>query len=189
MAKINHTAAQIDAKLDLINENKNWLPYRYKYSSLSAGLEDVGDGSFLTTATITSQVEIPLATDCLLPEGSYTVSVDVTDIADAPASNDGFSLEIDGVSKTEHTASASPISISLVIPQNTSAGLLIKPMIRKSGTEADWKPFMDNIGTYVDERFNSTNAKIKVLIDRINQLEDLLSDGVVLLAEKPEEQV
>ena len=161
MAKINHTAEQIDAKLNLINENKNFLPYPYTYSSLSTGLEDVGDGSFLTTADIDSQVEVTLATNYLLPEGSYTISIDVTDITDTPVSSVGFSLKINGASKTAYTASTSPILISLVIPKDTKAGLLIKPMIRKSGTEAGWKPFMDNIGNYVDERFNSTNTKLK----------------------------
>lgn len=176
MAKINQTAGLIEAKLNLINENKNWLPYPYKYNSaLPSGLEDVGDGSFLTTATIGSKVEITLATACELPEGSYIVSVDVTNITDTPVSNAGFSLKIDGTSKTEYTASTSLISISLAIPQNTSAGLLIKPMIRKSGTEAGWKPYMDNIGSYVDERFNSTNTKLKGILEfmKLVEIEDV----------------
>ena len=44
---LNHTAESINHKLDLIDENKNLLPYPYK-TELPTGLIDVGDGSILT---------------------------------------------------------------------------------------------------------------------------------------------
>jgi hypothetical protein len=37
---------------------------------------------------------------------------------------------------------------------------------------------MDQIGTYVDRRFNGINAKIKVLTDRIKVLEEQLSNAI-----------
>jgi hypothetical protein len=41
-------------------------------------------------------------------------------------------------------------------------------MIRKADDNtADWVPYMGTIGSYVDERFNSTNTKIKVATDDI----------------------
>lgn len=168
-----HTAEQIDYKLDLINENKNLLPYPYEYdSTLPSGLEDVGDGSFLTTADIKSSTTVTIKypnTNFSILKGTYTISIEVTDVMGNSSSNLGFSLQIN--SKEYASGSQLPLSsetiittVALKIPSNTAKNLVIKPMIRKAEIEDDgWVPYMDKIGSYVDERFNSINAKLKVL--------------------------
>jgi hypothetical protein len=184
-----HTAEQIDHKLELVNENKNLLPYPYK-TAFPVGLEDVGDGSFLTTGNTTSNAKIFL-NDCSLLAGTYIASLEVTDITDSheTVTNPGFGLKI-VIDGTEQPASftlsdVKVASVYLAVPDGCSTkNLLIKPQIEASAEKTDWVPYMDKIGNYVDGRFNSTNTKIKVLTERLNALERLLADGEVLLVKE-----
>ncbi len=174
-----YTAEQIEDRLNLIDKNKNLLPYPYDYSpSLPASLEDVGDGSILTNSTGTSVAKVFLKAFALL-EGTYKVSTEVADIIDETevAENPGFDLEIEGVTVTDGQFTLSTettIEVYLKIPASFDTGLLVKPMIRKADTTADWVPNMDKIGTYVDRRFNGTNAKIKVLADYLADFADII---------------
>jgi hypothetical protein len=170
---LKHTAEELDLKLDLIDENKNLLPYPYDMS-LPAGLEDVGDGSILTTTTSTTGSTILLKTFSL-PAGTYTTSIEVADIIHGSAIvNPGFALEIVGATITaeQFTLQAeTTISVSLVVPRGVTSGIVVKPQIEAGSVKTNWVPNMDKIGTYVDRRFNSTNTKIKVLDNSVNELE------------------
>ena len=91
-----YTAEEIESRLRLIDENKNLLPYPYTYiKGLQSSLEDVGDGSFLTTGEATTAEDIFL-NDCILPAGDYISSLKVTDIIDSSETtpNPGFNLKI-----------------------------------------------------------------------------------------------
>ncbi len=168
---LQHTAEAIDYKLNLIDKNKNWLPYPYEYTpALPTGLEDVGDGSILTSANTTTVQRILLNT-CSLPAGKYTVSLDITDITEIPVTNSAFSLEVTGtaVSKTTNSSgivtlnldTTTAVEVYLNIPSRFDTDLLIKPQIEEGETKTTWVPYMDKIGKYVDERFNSTSTKLK----------------------------
>lgn len=190
MAKIAYTAEQINHRLDLINENKNLLPYPYEYdSTLPLGLEDVGDGSFLTTTDIKSSTTVTIKypnTNYSLLKGTYTISIEVTDVMSNSSSNLGFSLQIN--SKEYTSGSQLPLSsetiittVALKIPGNTAKNLVIKPMIRKAEIEDNsWVPYMDKIGNYVDERFNGINAKLKVLNKTVLPLVTTADNGNIL---------
>jgi hypothetical protein len=182
--KLQYTLEEINHRLGLIEPNKNLLPYPYS-TDISAGLEDVGDGSILTTDVNTPNKKVLLKT-YNLPAGEYTVSLAVTDAIDASAyaADSGFSLEvaIDGQSPIEASfnsdkqfslSAESAITVYLNAPDNFKAGLVLKPQIEE-GEKTDWAPFMKDIGSYVDERFNSTNAKIKLLAEAINAILDIL---------------
>lgn len=175
--KLNHTANEIDYKLDLITKNKNLLQYPYT-EHLAIGLENVGDGSILTTKVTTPANQEVIITNCTLTTGKkYTISLDVTNIADEAITNPGFSLKIvpDGkepittnnfivLDLSSETAVVSiPIAVYLITPATFDSGIVIKPQIEEGDTKTAWVPYMKNIGSYVDERFTSTNAKIKVL--------------------------
>lgn len=170
-----HTAEQIDHKLDLINENKNLLPYPYDSgTAFPTSLENVGDGSFLTTGITTASADLFL-NDCSLPAGTYTASLEVTDIIHTTrvVTNHGFSLKIviDGTEQPPSftLSAAKAVRVYLVVPRNkTTENLLLKPQIEASATKTDWVPYMDKIGNYVDERFNSVNTKLRVLDNKIN---------------------
>jgi hypothetical protein len=182
--KLQYTLEEINHRLGLIEPNKNLLPYPYS-TDIPEGLEDVGDGSILTTDVTTPNTHILLNT-CSLPAGEYTVSLAVTDAiaADVDVVDPGFSLEvvIDGQSPIEASfnsdkqfslSAESAITVYLNAPDNFKAGLVLKPQIEE-GEKTDWAPFMKDIGSYVDERFNSTNAKIKLLAEAINAILDIL---------------
>jgi hypothetical protein len=163
---LQHTAEAIDYKLNLIDKNKNLLPYPYKVT-FPAGLEDAGDGSVLTTAKVSSSKEVQLASYAL-PAGTYTASIDVTDIIDTTKAVTGFKLKITGASVSSSgqftLAAETTIQVSLVTPTSGfDTGLLIKPQIEEGSEKTAWVPYMDKIGTYVDERFNGINTKLKVL--------------------------
>lgn len=192
-----HTAEAIDYKLNLINKNKNLLPYPYNTDflvELENVLENVGDGSILTTdvSTRESRKEILLNTCNLSAGKKYIISLDITNITDEaitnsadfslkvsiagkdPVSTDSFEV-LDLSAETEEASAA----VYLIAPTAFVAGLLIKPQIEEvqvleNGQEqvspTKWVPYMKTIGEYVDERFNSINAKIKLLN---KQLEDL----------------
>lgn len=172
---------ELSRKLSLIDENKNLLPYPYEANISSyTGLEDVGDGSILTTST-TSSKKIPLKVFSL-PKGTYTTSIEVADIINGTAfTNTDFTLNIAGATVDDsgqfELRSESTIAVSLNVPSDVRAGLVIKPMIRKSGTAADWVPNMDKIGTYVDRRFNGTNAKIRVIQEQIDSFVNVAEVG------------
>lgn len=172
---LNYTAEQINHRLDLIEPNKNLLPYKYAIETLQAGLADVGDGSFLTTG-IATMAETIFLNDVILPAGNdrashttYVYSLEITDMLDplVTVTNPGFELCVIGANNEEK---ANPftlheeetVTVSLQVPPGYSTkNLLIKPMIREANKDDDWVPYMKTIGSYVDERFNSTNTKLK----------------------------
>lgn len=169
---LQHTAEAIDRKLNLIDENKNLLPYPYE-TKLPEGLTDVEDGSILTSKRSSAYSEESFfLNDCILPAGNYIVSIDITTILEESKTDSGFKLkiEIEGedpitfdnyykLNLTEETT----VRISLVVPSTFDTGLLIKPQIEKGLEKTSWVPNMDKIGTYIDRRFNNTNAKFKAL--------------------------
>lgn len=193
--ELRHTAKAIDHKLSLIDENKNLLEYPYGKGiinwSLPTGLEDVGDGSILTSATTGKPDYIQLNT-CLLPANkSYIISLNITDLIDEQVvTNHEFKLEVEIPEKAELIiidkdnpfAIISPSSkelkaiVYLNIPATFEADLVIKPQIEEAkvldngelqNSPSNWVPYMGTVGNYVDERFNSTNAKIKVLANML----------------------
>jgi hypothetical protein len=175
---LRHTAPVIDDKLDLIDENKNLLEYPYN-GTLPAGFEDVGDGSILTPANTDAATSFTL-TNCPLLAGKYTFSFNVTNIAEESVSKSGFLLKVD-----EQTSGTLPldtnktVTVELTVPKISGARLLIKPQIEEytDGTATDWVPNMDKIGTYVDRRFNSTNAKIRVIQEQIDSFVNVAVEG------------
>jgi hypothetical protein len=169
-----YTAEEIEKKLELVDANKNLLPYPYNITFPSC-FEDVGDGSVLTTADTLDKVPEQLLKSLELPAGTYIASVEAADVATETATECNFMLMIDGHASdasSQFTLSAKEtVSVYLVSPTNGfTAGLLIKPMIREVNTEAGWVPYMKTVSSYIDERFNGTAAKIKVLTKRIDTL-------------------
>jgi hypothetical protein len=166
---LNHTAEQIDRKLSLLTENKNLLSYPYKYTTFPVVLEEVGDGSFLTTSVALpdgAENKIFLTT-CALPAGEYTSSVIVTDLTEKLVDTQ-FSLEIAGYSgPTFKLDSETTVEVYLNVPTSFDTSLLVKPQIEAGTEQTSWVPYMKNIGSYVDERFNSTNTKIKTVANSI----------------------
>ena len=192
---LQHTAEAIDRKLYLVDENKNLLPYPYDTNTtFPAGLEDVGDGSFLTSAVNGASASERLLNTCSLIAGKkYIISLDVTNIKEEVVTNSGFALRIDIEGKEPITATNSAIldlssetgilnsttglyevaaEAYLLIPTDFAADLLIKPQIEEGEEKTAWVPYMKTIGTYVDERFNGTNAKIKVLADKFENVDE-----------------
>lgn len=206
--KLSHTAEAIDSKLGLIDKNKNLLPYPYKTNLvkglLPEGLDDVGDGSILTSTTSISEERVLLNT-CALPTGKkYIISLDVRDFIDEPIETHDFKLEIvitgkesfstDNFAAIDLSADTEEPKLSakvyLQIPAKFEVGLVIKPQIEEdiedNGQKTNWVPYMDKIGNYVDERFNSTNTKLKVITKRLDNLTGLpdcanLADGSILV--------
>lgn len=204
--KLKHTAEEVDYKLDLINKNKNLLPYPYNTNlvgrDLPAGLDNVGDGSILTSSKKISEKEFLLNT-CTLPVGKgkkYTVSLDVTNIVEeALTDSAGFALKVNikGEERLANIVSYKELDLSseagdlnpetgiyeiaievwLCVPTTFDIGLVIKPQIEEGVEKTAWVPYMEAIGTYVDERFNGTNAKIKILADQVDALEENLNKG------------
>ena len=113
---LQHTAEEIDSKLDLINENKNLLEYPYIYSNENDfinNFEDVGDGSFRTIISgETSDLIIPLH-DVLLPVGTYDASLVVTTFSDEVVDQDSFSLSV--TSSGTNTINNNVITINFII--------------------------------------------------------------------------
>lgn len=191
MPNIEFTSAQINHRLNLIAENKNLLEYPYK-STLPSGLTNVGDGAILTSSVYSSQQGVVI-TAHELPAGTYIASLAITDIKENPTLVSGFILKVtvDGTTYATNATSndkkklfvqftlakASGVEVSLDIPDNAIIGLLIKPQIEKVTSDrqpSDWVPNMDQIGTYVDRRFNGTNAKVKILDDKIDTTKNTL---------------
>ncbi len=172
-------AAVLDRKLNLIDENKNLLQYPYKYTELPTGLENAGDGSILTTAENIPEGNsslIYLENTLSLPAGDYTASIEVSDIIDitTPITEHGFSITLktdtrDDISISDHAVfnvpsdipENIPVKVYLKVPADFTAGLVIKPMVEKGLEKTNWVPYMKTIGSYVDERFNSTNTKLR----------------------------
>lgn len=200
--KLIYTAEEIDHKLSLIDKNKNLLPYPYSNSiEFPSGLEDVGDGSILASANAFSMGSLPslLLNICTLPAGKqYIISLEVVDLADKVVENPGFNLSFSDdngkysalvsdsmvIDLREETAEEGiPLKISLreYIGNKPNPTVILKPQIEEAQTDKDgnaiceattWVPYMKTIGSYVDERFNSTNAKIKLLNDDITAVEN-----------------
>jgi hypothetical protein len=182
MVRLKHTAEEIDRKLSLIDENKNYLEYPYDYvGTLPKGLSEVGDGSFLTTEKVTGGVEAAINLKTIILEaGTYYISFIVTDILDNPIDQHNFALIVtgDGVTVSGNTivvTSAEKAVIAyLHVPSSFDANWLIKPQIIKTLEDGNtWTPNMDKIGSYVDRRFNSTNVKIVELSRKADLLRDV----------------
>ena len=181
---LEHTAEEIDRKLNLIAENKNLLQYPYE-DILPGYLTDVGDGSILTSHKGRTQEagNEYLLSDCLLSEGTYTISLDITNILEEPVNNSGFLLKvnIDGEeinvdgSYIRFLDKDTTILVYLVVPDDFETDLLIKPQIEKGEEKTAWVPNMDKIGTYVDRRFNSANAKFKVLTEQLANVVQIIA--------------
>ena len=164
---LDFTAEQINLRLSLIDENKNLLEYPYTDAVYPTSLTDVGDGSILTSGISASEKSLPLKTFSL-QAGDYEVSLAVTTINDVAVNSHGFSLSITGneVSTNGNTLTVTSdnttVTVVLNIPDTFSPNWLIKPQIVKDGQDTSiWVPNMDKIGTYVDRRFNGTNAKLR----------------------------
>lgn len=182
---LKHTAEELDYKLDLINKNKNLLPYPYK-TAFPAWLEDVGDGSLLTIAVGTSTRT--LLNTCVLPAGKYVISIDITDLAEQPVDNSGFSLEVlragntvavtngDNITTFELDTEAT-IEVYLNAATNVVTDILVKPQIEEGEEKTAWAPYMRDIGSYVDERFNSVNAKLRRILDLVNRLAEAAEEA------------
>lgn len=186
---LRHTVEEIDNKLNLINENKNLLPYPYE-TALPTGLEDVGDGSMLTTEIfIDAPEEGFLLNTCTLSAGKYTVSLVVTDIIRDAAANEGFSLKVSAAGSvlantatfaTFELADETAVEVYLVAPLYLSeAGSVIKPQIELGEEKTSWVPYMKDIGNYVDERFNGTNIKIKAVANMCDRQIDNLWENFI----------
>ena len=201
--QLEYSAEQINHRLSLIDENKNLLPYPYDdlyYANLPADLINVGDGSILTTVRSGGSVSTLLLNDCVLEGGkNYIISLNITDILEKVVDNSLFSLKVtcdadESFTKDNITGSdilklstkaddtTTTILIYLNIPATFEANLLIKPQIEvqpiindtPSESPSDWVPNMDKIGTYVDRRFNGTNAKIKALDSALHEFLDCI---------------
>lgn len=172
------SAQELRDKLDLIDLNKNLLPYPYITGiELPKEIEDVGDGSFLTTNTTVSEKNIFLTEFTLEKDCKYTVSLDVTDALtnlqkdyidhgitfEITYNNDTNSFSSVNSTMGLNTMGVTSYKIYLKIPEGLPAGLLIKLQIEKGDTQTVWVPYMSTLGNYVDERFNSTNAKLRLL--------------------------
>lgn len=172
------SAQELRDKLDLIDLNKNLLPYPYITGiELPEGIEDVGDGSFLTTNTIVSEKNIFLTEFILEKDCKYTISLDVTDALtnmqkDYVDHGITFEITYDNNNKSFpsvnstmglNTVGVTSYKMYLKIPEGLPAGLLIKLQIEKGDTQTAWVPYMSTIGSYVDERFNSTTARLRLL--------------------------
>ena len=202
--KVLPSAEAVDRRLSLIDENKNLLPYPYEklyYENLPADLIDVGDGSILTAARPEGSETTILLNDCALVGGkTYIISLNITNILEEVISDSQFSLKVecstdsslaeDAITsshKLDLSAKAddttTTVLIYLNIPATFDASLLIKPQVEvqpiidgiPSENPSNWVPNMDKIGTYVDRRFNGTNAKIKTLDDEIKYTNQNLS--------------
>jgi hypothetical protein len=154
------------------------IPKQYTYKFLNS------DGSILTTAMIIANYQTFLNA-IILPAGTYTISLEVTNIlkpeltiTDTPLSLVLFNNDTQASEAT--ISSGSPVTIeldketnftvSLVNTGMLAANLVIKPQIEMGPEKTNWAPNMDKIGTYVDRRFNSLNAKIKVLTNLVEAL-------------------
>jgi hypothetical protein len=197
---LEYTAEQINHRLDLINENKNLLPYKYS-TVFPAGLEDVGDGSILISAThIPTLSEDILLNTCSLPAGEnkkYTISLNVTDLVTeenlqdhavqlvvAITDRDPIILDKSTTSMLlDLSSEAEPVTVSVSISKGTpivTADALIKPQIEVGTTKTDWVPYMDKIGSYVDRRFNGTTAKIKAHVENKNNPHNITPESLGL---------
>ncbi len=215
--EIEHKLALIEKNKNLLPR-----PYKTEFPGglLPQGFEDIGDGSILTYAIDGAKEPSFSLNTCTLTVGKkYIISVGITNIAEETIIVPDLALHVDtgNVSATayatetgyaelnlnEVTGESKTVSaeVRLTVPISIPDNLLIKPQIEEvqviEGEEVleptDWVPYMDKIGTYVDERFNGTVAKIKVLVERIAVLEKLLLDGgdgtdglQILMVQKPQ---
>lgn len=188
--ELNHTAEAINYKLSLIDKNKNLLPY--PYNTLPETLIDAGDGSLITTDIIPeNQV---LLNTCPLSAGKkYIVSLDVRNFKEEPISDHGVELLINGdpvdndnIIDLSDSESSVSVSVAVQIPTSCVAGYIIRPQIEEAGdgqtSSTSWVPYMVTLCDYVDKRFNSVNTKIKILIQRLDEVTAQLST----LTEQPE---
>ena len=194
---LQHTAAEIDRKLALVDENKNLISYPYDNINFAdyEELEDVGDGSILITKDTERELnlelnhlEVQAGKDENGEDRKYVLSLTITDILENITTISGceLSVKVSTDSPALQTAmdqttwnlgeetGTKAIIACLKIPAGSAKGLLIKPQIeeyKEGETMGVWVPNMDKIGTYVDRRFNSTNTKLKVLANDVAELE------------------
>jgi hypothetical protein len=190
---LKHTAEELDHKLDLIDINRNLLPYPYNIT-FPASLKDIGDGSILTMSNTSSKETIFLTASALLPAGNYIASIEVENAEENP----GFKLSIKDANDIDISLTDSGkftlvndtvIKVSLTTPENGfGSGIVIKPQIEAGTLKTNWVPYMRTIGSYVDERFNGTTARINALTEHVDaetaeikedieELSDLIAAG------------
>ena len=201
---LQHTAEAIDYKLNLIDKNKNLLPYPYKTNltneALPDGFEDVGDGSLLTHTPVGATETRFLLNTCQLPAGNYFVSLNITNMLEEAVIASDFGLEVT-TEDNKYLASAlaneasypggplirsdllileseTAIKVYLNVPTSFDANLLIKPQIEEGTEKTDWVPNMDKIGTYVDRRFNGTNVKFRRIFELMDCIEIIETETV-----------
>ena len=184
---LQHSANEIDNKLNLINENKNLLPYPYKVDGnvieFPDGLKNVGDGSILVTAAAGQDLPVTQLGDPLtLPAGTYTVSFETVDVLDtAKQVSVNYSntntikvfIYINNEYYTDLCLGSDLVVINLdqestieLTLSNYADGqsYIIRPQIEAGSEKTPWVPYMKDIGSYVDERFNSLNTRFNTVI-------------------------
>ena len=189
---LNYTAEQINRILYLVDEtkkkNKNLLTYPYNAEVFSGDfsdyLEDVGDGSILITKEPNMQIDILLQEVLLSRDKKYVVRLTTTGILEDnvkdtsnckliikynEGNEDRTVVSTTGEAELDLSdLSGQPvILVYLSIPAEVDKGLLVKPQIEEyDNSTGVWVPNMDNIGTYIDGRYDSLNTKFKVLTKR-----------------------
>ena len=111
---LQHTAEEIDRKLNLIAENKNQLEYPYD-GSLPVGLTDVGDGSVLTAERNGAYAEsyFLLKTMQLTTGKKYIISLAITNILEELQEHAGFSVQVRYAGKEINTQFNDELKLSI----------------------------------------------------------------------------
>lgn len=209
--RLIHTVEAIDYKLNLINKNKNLLPYPYE-GSFPAGFTDMGDGSILVDAntfSTSSSINLKL-NNCELSAGKrYIISIEVVDFINnnIVENNDAFHLSFDIYDGTTTTTGDLVSNYTVIDLRDKTTEVIceirlheysvdtpnqtvvLRPQVEEvqvdneieneSLEKTTWVPYMKTIGSYVDARFNSTNAKIKVLNDELTDIKNNNSSGSI----------
>lgn len=157
-------------------------------------LVDIGDGSILTSGSTVGQEDVAIILNtCKLYAGKkYIISLDITNPGDVSTLElNSFELAITSPEEEEdYTADSSNnftaivdltdktgefvYDVILFVPASFNTNLIIKPKIEEARISEDdneqitptsWIPYGETIGSYVDARFSSTDAKIKVLMN------------------------
>lgn len=202
---LQHTAEAIDHKLDLIVENKNLIEYPYDTEATGFPSEfiDSGDGSIIVPASSSGYADysIQLAT-ITLPAGTYTLSISGTNL-DGQVSN-GVSGNLSVAASLADQAICSASINSGVDPENVFSlstestviislytgtienldhDVILRPQLEKDDTSTEWVPYMKDIGSYVDERFNGLNTQLRALLKANSTSADSITVGSTVLTE------
>lgn len=213
---LQHTAKAIDNKLNLIDKNKNLLPYPYT-SDFPEGFSVREDGSILVSAgtelpiinpdTGEDPLDVTLNTISLSAGKKYVVSIEVVNLANESVTNPGFNLvllddddqgnytksDITDFATLDLSTATTDINFTIHLyshelsnPITIVLDLVLKLQIEEVQVDLDgneilektsWVPYMKTIGAYVDWRFNNTNAKIKVLDNKLDELGSKIEDS------------